>query len=125
MFGSVLFSFGLIRLLDFPIYSVITVNTVFSVVKVLFRSLCSSLFCKRYVLIRLLYLSPVSLFWVCWVRGNFSGGPGHIFSVCVCLRCVYCRAGTILFVHFLERMAGLYRFFLFSGSVVAGTVSLK
>ncbi len=21
------------------------------------------------------------LFWVCWVRENFSGGPGHIFSV--------------------------------------------
>ncbi len=31
-----LFSFGLIRLLDFLIYSVITVNTVFSVMKILF-----------------------------------------------------------------------------------------
>ncbi len=37
--------------------------------------------------IRLLYLSPVCLFWVCWVRGNFSGGPGHILSVCVSLLC--------------------------------------
>ncbi len=34
-FGSVLFSSGLIRLLDFLIYSVITVNTVFFVVKIL------------------------------------------------------------------------------------------
>jgi hypothetical protein len=33
------------------------------------------------------YLSSVILNWVCWVRGNFSGGPGHIFSVCVTLLC--------------------------------------
>ncbi len=25
--------------------------------------------------------------WVCWVRGNFSGGPGHIFSLCVTPLC--------------------------------------
>ncbi len=38
-------------------------------------------FCKRCVFIHLLYLSSTCLFWVCWVRENFSGGPGHIFSV--------------------------------------------
>jgi len=38
---------------------------------------------------------------------------------------VECRAGTIYFSAFLGRMAGLYRFFFFSGSVVAGTVRLK
>ena len=40
-----LFSSGLIRLLDFQIYLVITVNAVFFVVKI-FSFLCSSLFCK-------------------------------------------------------------------------------
>jgi hypothetical protein len=25
--------------------------------------------------------------WVCWVRGNFSGGLGHIFSACVTPLC--------------------------------------
>ncbi len=82
MFGSVLFSFGLIRLLDFLIYSVITVNTVFFVVRILLFPyfLRSSLFCKRCVVY--VFVSVI-LNWVCWYRGNFSGGPGHIFSVCV------------------------------------------
>jgi hypothetical protein len=53
------------------------------------------------------------LFWVCWVRGNFSGGPGHIFF-CVCDSAVW-SAGPVQFYSgaFLERMAGLYRFFPF------------
>ncbi len=33
------------------------------------------------------YLFSVILNWVCWVRGNFSGGPGHIYSVCVTPLC--------------------------------------
>jgi hypothetical protein len=55
----------------------------------------------------------VILNWVCWVRGNFSGGPGHIYSVCVCLRCVECRAGTILFGHFLGADGGTVQIFSF------------
>ena len=51
-----------------------------------------------------------SLNWVCWVRGNFSGEPGHVYISCVCLRCVECRAGTILFGH--------------SGGVDGGTVQI-
>jgi hypothetical protein len=52
------------------------------------------------------------LFWVCWVRGNFSGGPGRIFSV---WDSAVWSAGP---VHFylgtsLEWMAGLYRIYLF------------
>ncbi len=47
-----------------------------------------------------LRIVSVILNWVCWVRGNFSGGLGHIFSACVSLR-VECRAGTILFGHFV------------------------
>jgi hypothetical protein len=54
-----LFSSGLIRLLDFLIYSVITVNTVFFVVKILFSFPCSSLFCKRcmFIYLRICFLS--------------------------------------------------------------------
>ncbi len=71
-----------------------------------------------------IYLSSVFLYWVCWARGNFSGGPGYIFSVC---DSAVWSAGPVQFYSgtFLERMAGLYRFFLFSGSVVAGTVRWK
>ena len=52
-------------------------------VKILFLFLCFSLFCKRCMCI---YVSVI-LNWVCWVRGNFSGGLGHIFSVCVSPLC--------------------------------------
>jgi hypothetical protein len=120
-----LFSSGLIRLLDFLIYSVITVSTVFFVVKILFFFFFSSLFYKRCVFIRLLYLSPVCLFGVCWVRGNFLAGR-VIYFLCVCGSAVW-SAGPVQFYlgTFMERMAGLYRFFLFSCCVVAGTVRLK
>jgi hypothetical protein len=72
-----------------------------------------------------MYLAFVILNWVCWVRGNFLWRAGS-YIFCVCDFAVWsagpvqCYSGT-----FLERMAGLYRFFLFSGSVVAGTVRLN
>ncbi len=47
---------------------------------------------------RLLYLSPVCLFWVCWVRGNFLWRAGSYFF-CVCDSAVW-SAGP---VHFLFR----------------------
>ncbi len=61
---------------------------------------------------------------MCWVRENFSGGPGHIFPV---WDSAVWSAGPVQFFSgtFLERRAGLYRFSFFSGSVVAGTVRLK
>jgi len=34
--------------------------------------------------------------WVCWVRGNFSGGPGHVYIPCLYL--------------FAVRLAGRYNF---------------
>ena len=34
--------------------------------------------------------------WVCWVRGNFSGGPGHVYIPCLYL--------------FSVRLAGRYNF---------------
>ena len=47
-----------------------------------------------------------------------------IFSFCVGLRCVECRAGIIYLSASLGWVVGLYRFFLL-GSVVVGTVRLK
>ncbi len=60
-----------------------------------------------------IFLSPVFLYWVCWVRGNFSGGLGHILSVCVTPLCGVSGRYNFYLVTVLERMAGLYRFFLF------------
>ena len=86
MFGSGLFSFGVIRLLDFLIYLVITVNAVFFVVKI-FSFLCSSLFCKWCVFYSFIIL--VSCLFMLGVLGpwEFSGGPGRILSLCVTPLC--------------------------------------
>jgi hypothetical protein len=94
-----------------------------------FSFLCSVLFCKRCVSICLLYLSPVCLLWVCWVRGNSLAGR-VIYCLCVCGSAVW-SAGPVQFNSgtLLEWLAGLYRFFLLaflsSGSAVAGTVQLN
>ncbi len=64
------------------------------------------------------------LFWVCWVPGNFSGGPGHIFLLCGALLCGVsgryylfgCEPGV---------GGGAVRVFLLLGSVEVGTVRLK
>ncbi len=55
---------------------------------------------------------------------EFSGGPGHNFF-CVSLRCVECRAGTILFRLSVGAVGGTVQIFFLSGSDVAGTVRLK
>ncbi len=71
----------------------------------------------------LLHLSLVCLFWACeFLEVSLAGRV--IFSLCVGLCCVGCRAGTIYLSASLGRVAGLYRFFLLLGSVVAGTVRL-
>ncbi len=64
----------------------------------------------------------VSCFFILVVLGpwEFSGGPGHILSVRMWLRCVECRAGTILFGYFVGVDGGTVQIFpFFSGSVVA------
>jgi hypothetical protein len=38
-----------------------------------------------YPFITLVYI--FCLFWVCWVSGSFSGGPGQIFLLCVAPLC--------------------------------------
>ena len=50
------------------------------------------------------------LFWVCWVSGEFLLAGRVIFSFCVGLRCLECRAGTIYLSASLGWVAGLYRF---------------
>ena len=64
--------------------------------------------------------------WVCWVRGNFSGGPGPVYISCLYLFAVR-LAGRYNFylVTVVEWTAGLYRFFFFSGSIAVGTVRVK
>ncbi len=43
--------------------------------------------------------------------GIFSGELGHVYISCVRLRCVECRAGTILFGHFGGVGGGTVRIF--------------
>jgi hypothetical protein len=43
--------------------------------------------------------------------GIFSGESGHIYFVCVCVRCVECRAGTIFLVDFGGVGGGTVRIF--------------
>jgi hypothetical protein len=45
---------------------------------------------------------------------EFSGGPGHVFSVRMWLRCVECRAGTILFRRSAGADGGTVQIFLSS-----------
>ncbi len=80
-----MFSSGSMRLLDFLIYSVITVNTVFSWWIFFFLFFVLRYFVSGVCFIRLLYLCPVCLFRVCWVRGNFLAGR-VIYFLCVWLR---------------------------------------
>ncbi len=112
---SVWFSFvfiWFIRLLDFLIYMVITVNTVFSVMKILFflffvlryfvSGVCLSIYVFAFCHLKLGVLGPWEFLW---------RAGSYIF--CVCLRCVECRAGTILFGHFLGADGGTIQIFLF------------
>ncbi len=69
-------------------------------------------------------LVSCSVYFGGWIPGNFLAGR-VMFSFCVGLRCVECRAGTIYLSVSLGWVAGLYRFFLLLGSVVVGTVRLK
>ncbi len=70
-----------------------------------------------------IYVYSVSLNWVCWVRGNFSGEPGHVYFSCVYLSAVW-SGGPVQFYlgTLVVWTAGLYGFSFLSGSAVAGTV---
>jgi hypothetical protein len=77
-------------------YLAITVNTIWFCDEDFSSSFCSLCFSVSGVC---LFCTLHFLNWVCWVRGNFSGEPGHVYITCVCLRCVEWRAGSILFDH--------------------------
>ncbi len=55
----------------------------------------------------------VFLNWVCWARGNFLASRVTYISGYVSLRCVECRAGTSIFVHFAGVGGGAVRIFCF------------
>ncbi len=64
--------------------------------------------------------------WVCWVRGNFSGEPSHVYIFRVCVSVVWSAGPVQVYLGTLVVWtAGLYGFSFLSGSVVAGTVRLK
>ena len=78
--------------------------------------LFSLFFCSSVSGIRSVFIN-----WVCWVPGNFSGEPGHVYFVCVSPLCgVPCRYNFI--GYFGGVGGGTVRIFLSSGSAVAGTV---
>ncbi len=62
---------------------------------------------------------------VCWGRGNFSGGLGHVYSVFVFLCCEIGGPVQFYLVTVVEWTAGMYRFSFFSGSIAVGTVRVK
>jgi hypothetical protein len=113
-------SSGIIRLLDFLIFFGYYLEYCLSCGEGSFFSLFVSGVC---LIIHILV--SCFLYWVCWVRGNFSGGPGHIFSVCVTPLCGV--PGRYNFIRALSWSGwrDCTDFSLFSGSVVAGTVRLK
>jgi hypothetical protein len=63
-------------------------------------------------LLSLLYLSPCLFTLGVLGPWEFSGGPGHVLSVRMWLRCVECRAGTILFRHSAGADGGTVQIFL-------------
>ena len=94
---------------NFVTYLAITVNTIWFCDEDFSFFFCSLFFSVSGIC---LFCTLHFLNWVCWVRGNFSGEPGHVYISCVYLRCVECRAGTILFGHFGGVGGGTERIFL-------------
>ena len=79
------FSFDLLMVLNYYYHSATTVNTVFCATKNF--SFFLLFFCSSVSGIRSVFIN-----WVCWVPGNFSGEPGHVYFVCVSPLCgVPCR----------------------------------
>jgi hypothetical protein len=87
----------------------------FFVLRFFVSDVCLSIYVIVFCHLKLGVLGPWEFLW---------RAGSYIF--CVCDSAVW-SAGPVQFYlgTFFERMAGLYGFFLFSGSVVAGTVRLK
>jgi hypothetical protein len=71
-----------------------------------------------------LTLVSCSVYFWGWIRGNFSGGPGHIFRLCGVLLCGVSGRYN-LFECWPGVGGGAVRVFLLLGSVEVGTVRLK
>ncbi len=69
-------------------------------------------------------LVSCSVYFGCWIPGNFSGGPGHIFHLCGAPLCGVSGRYT-LFECWPGVGGGAVRVFLLLGSVEVGTVRLK
>ena len=96
-------------------------TSVFCATKIFTFLIVLLFFCKRCMFI---FVCSVFVNWVCWVRGNFSGEPGHVFRVCV--SAVWSAGPVQVYLGTLVVWtAGLYGFSFLSGSAVAGTVRLK
>jgi hypothetical protein len=96
LFNLIVISIGYLpfdvpMVLNYCYHSVAIVNTVFWVAKNfrVFFFLCSIWFSVSGI-------GSVFINGVCWVRGNFSGGPGHVYIPCLYL--------------FSVRLAGRYNF---------------
>ena len=100
-------------------YLAITVNTIWFCDEDFSFSFCSLCFSVSGVC---LFCTLHFLNWVCWVRGNFSGEPGHVYISRAYLSSVwsggpvqFCLGTSVVWA------AGLYGFSFLSGSAVAGT----
>jgi len=96
LFNLIVISIGylpcdFLMVLNYCYHSVAIVNTVFLAAKNFRLFLCSIWFSVSGI-------GSVLINWVCWVRGDFSGGPGHVYVSCVS-PLVACRAGTSIFGH--------------------------
>ena len=104
-------------------YLAITVNTIWFCDEDFSFFFCSLFFSVSGIC---LFCTLHFLNWVCWVRGNFSGEPGHVYFTCAYLSAVW-GGGSVQFYlgTLVVWTAGLYGFSIFSCSAVAGTVRLK
>ena len=96
----------------------ITMTSVFCATKIFTFLIVLLFFCKRCMFIF------VFLFLLIGCAGSvgISLASRVMYILCVCFRCVECRAGTILIGHFGGVGGGTVRIFLSFGSAVAGTV---
>ena len=83
--------FDFLMVLNYYYHSIAIAKIVFWVAKNFRFFLCSIWFSVSGIV-------SVLINWVCWVRGNFSGGPGRVYVSCVS-PLVECWAGTSIFGH--------------------------
>ena len=113
--------FDFLMVLNYYYHSIAITKIVFWVAKNFRFFLCSIWFSVSGIV-------SVLINWVCWVRGNFSGGPGRVYVSCVS-PLVECWAGTSIFGHCGGVDGGTVRIFFWlcrggygTGEMVRGVV---